>query len=264
MKVIYVDDEELAICRFTLLSQQIDGLAHTICFTSAEKAKKFCATQPVDLAFLDINMPGTNGTELARQLKDINPDIKIVFLTAYPQYALDAYNLDAIGYLVKPFSQERLQNEVNKARRMKNAVRRIITVQTIPRFDVFVDGEPLVFPGQKAKELLALIVDKNGGEVTGEYAITYLWENRPYSTQTKNLYRVLKKTLLDTLKQVGASGMLLNQNGKVAANKTMFYCDLYEILSGSKEALAHFHGQYMFDYSWAENTTQRLQGLQKN
>ena len=73
-------------------------------FTSAEEAQKYLRKFPVDLIFLDINMPAISGIEF---YKSIEQNIKVVFTTAYSEYALEGFDLDAIDYLLKPFSFER-------------------------------------------------------------------------------------------------------------------------------------------------------------
>ncbi|MGL4484913.1 MAG: LytR/AlgR family response regulator transcription factor [Anaerovoracaceae bacterium] len=257
MKAIYVDDENLAIQRFKLM---IEGISRFSCeyFSTSEDAVIYSNNTEIDVAFLDIHMPDIDGLALARELKKINENTRIVFVTAFEKYALDAFDIDAVGYLVKPYSKEKLLNEIDKSKRIKNIIGRDVFVKTMPRFDVFVDGDLLIFPGNKAKELFALVIDKNGGELSCEYACTYLWEDRPYDNKTKTLYRVLKKSMMDTLKKAGIEYVLTAEKGKIAANKAAINCDLYNMIEISKAGDEIFDGRYMFEYQWAEETVNRL------
>jgi DNA-binding LytR/AlgR family response regulator len=81
-------------------------------FSNADAAGKFLAENEVDLVFLDIRMPGIDGIEFART---ISRDTLVIFTTAYPQYAVDSYELDAVDYLLKPVEQERFRKAVIKA-----------------------------------------------------------------------------------------------------------------------------------------------------
>lgn len=78
-----------------------------------------------------------------------------------------------------------------------------IFIRTFGYFDVFVDGVPILFRSEKAKELLALLVDRRGGYVSSSEAISILWENEPLSDQTRSRYRKVAMRLKDTLEQFG-------------------------------------------------------------
>jgi len=112
MNCLIVDDEPLAREGMLLLLQDIPGLNVIGCFNGAKKAKEFMVENQVDLIFLDIQMPGINGLEFA---ESISEKTLIIFTTAYSQYALKSYEVDAIDYLVKPIIRERLEKAVKKA-----------------------------------------------------------------------------------------------------------------------------------------------------
>lgn len=112
MKCIIVDDEPIAREGIRLLVDEIPQLELLNCFNNAETASEFINEVNVDLIFLDINMPGTNGIEFARS---IPKQTLIIFTTAYSQYALDSYEVDAIDYLVKPIDPVKFRKAVNKA-----------------------------------------------------------------------------------------------------------------------------------------------------
>lgn len=112
MKAIIIDDEPLAREAIQLLAAKMTGLEIGAVFSSALAASKYLVDTPVDLIFLDIEMPGINGIEFA---KTIPCKTLVIFTTAYPEYALEGFDLDAIDYLIKPVREERFQRAVNKA-----------------------------------------------------------------------------------------------------------------------------------------------------
>ena len=112
MKCIIVDDEPIARKGIQKLLSQIAQLELLDSFNSAEAASKFMENTVVDLVFLDINMPGINGIEFART---IPKHTLIIFTTAYSEYALDGFEVDAIDYLVKPIDQTKFRKAVDKA-----------------------------------------------------------------------------------------------------------------------------------------------------
>ena len=112
MKCIIVDDEPIARKGIKNLVDQVPQLEPLDSFNSAEAASLFLLNNPVDLIFLDIHMSGITGIEFA---KNVNKNTLIIFTTAYSEYALDSYEVEAIDYLVKPIEGERFRKAVDKA-----------------------------------------------------------------------------------------------------------------------------------------------------
>lgn len=112
MKCIIVDDEPIARKGIKKLVDQISQLELLDSFNSAETASEFIQMTTVDLIFLDIQMPGISGIEFARS---IPKHTLIIFTTAYSEYALDSYEVDALDYLVKPIDPAKFRKAVDKA-----------------------------------------------------------------------------------------------------------------------------------------------------
>jgi DNA-binding LytR/AlgR family response regulator len=112
MKCILIDDEPLAREGLQKMLTGISSVELLESFSNAMDANDFLKDSGVDLMFLDIEMATLSGLEFAKSL--INRPL-IIFITAYPQYALDSYEMDAIDYLVKPVRMERLLKSINKA-----------------------------------------------------------------------------------------------------------------------------------------------------
>lgn len=111
IKTLIVDDERLAraeLKRLLSAHPQIEIVAEA---ASAAEAQQLLADLPIELVFLDIQMPGMNGLELAA---DLQPQLQFVFCTAFDSYALDAFELNALDYLVKPVDPERLQKTLQR------------------------------------------------------------------------------------------------------------------------------------------------------
>lgn len=112
MKCIIVDDEPIARKGIKKLVEQISQLELLDSFNNAEAASEYIKSTKVDLIFLDIQMPGINGIEFARS---IPKHTLIIFTTAYSEYALDSYEVDAVDYLVKPINPAKFRKAVDKA-----------------------------------------------------------------------------------------------------------------------------------------------------
>ena len=133
-----------------------------------------------------------------------------------------------------------------------------VTIRTFGYFDVFVDGRPIAFRSEKAKELLALLVDRRGGYVTSADIITALWENEPITGQLRTRCRKVALRLNRTLEANGVGGIVESVRGKRRIVPELVSCDLFDHLSGSADAGADFRGSYLKNYSWAEGTLAEL------
>lgn len=113
MNCIIVDDEPLAREAVEMLINETGELTLAGSFNNATSATRFIGEHPVDLIFLDIRMPKVTGLEFART---IPKSTLVIFTTAYAEYAIDSYEVDAVDYLVKPIIPERFQKAVEKAK----------------------------------------------------------------------------------------------------------------------------------------------------
>lgn len=112
MKCIAIDDEPLALRQIKSYIQKTPSLALCGTFSNALSARDFLLSERVDLIFVDINMPELNGLDFVRELEQKH---LVIFTTAYAEYALEGFRLDAVDYLLKPFSLVDFQRSVEKA-----------------------------------------------------------------------------------------------------------------------------------------------------
>ncbi len=119
LRVLVVDDEPLARMRLCNQLQACSNpYAQPLAQADTAAAAMVCLQQqPIDAVLLDIHMPGGDGLALARQMAQLHNPPAVVFVTAYAEHAVDAFELDAVDYLTKPVRQERLQAALHKAQR---------------------------------------------------------------------------------------------------------------------------------------------------
>lgn len=124
MNAIALDDEPIALDIIANFCERIDTLKLEKTFTSPDEALKYLHRFPIDLLFLDIQMPSTTGLAFSEKIKT-NP--MIIFTTAHSEYAVEGFEIKAIDYLLKPFSFERFAQAVEKAHQFKSLMINKIT-----------------------------------------------------------------------------------------------------------------------------------------
>lgn len=113
IRAIAIDDEPLGLKIVSHFCEKSDFIVLEKTFTIQSDALKYLKNYPVDLIFLDIQMPNKNGIEFYKALES---NQMVIFTTAYSQFAVDAFNVSATDYLLKPFSEERFNEAILKAR----------------------------------------------------------------------------------------------------------------------------------------------------
>ncbi|MBR1771866.1 MAG: response regulator [Lachnospiraceae bacterium] len=206
--------------------------------------------------FTDIQMPKPDGLALAVELKKLVPDAKIVFVTGYDEYAVDAYRLHASGYVMKPVDAGRIREELSNALAFMPDESGKLTVRCFGGFEVFWQGEPLGFSRRKTKELLAWLVDRRGSSAGAEEAVAALYEDTSMDElkAAKQNLRNLINDLKSTLHGIGMDDILIRRGSTLAIRPERLDCDYYRMLEGDMSAVNAFRGEYMEQYSWAEIT----------
>lgn len=270
MNILAVDDERIMLNELTTELSKVFPDTHIqgemSPFSAAQWVEELAVKgEKLDYAFLDIRMSGMSGLELARRIKTVFPNTVLIFCTAYTEYAFDAVGMFAKGYLVKPISAENIIQTLDEMvydwRRMKSGKPREICVQTFGHFDVFVDGQPVMFEREKAKELFAYLVDRHGATITTEQIANLLWEDKPYDRKLKNYATTILASLKSSLRAVGIEDILIKTHNHLAVDVNKIKCDAYEYEKGNAVAINSFRGEYMVNYSWAEFTTGRYANM---
>ena len=254
MIAIAVDDEALMLGALVSAIEASPDITEVNKFSDCEKALEFVKEKSVDIAFLDINMRGMGGLALAEKIIAASPDCKIVFCTGYEEYAIPAFKLHASGYLLKPISAEDVQAEINNIIGVRHK-EKPITVKCFGNFEVYARNKKLVFKRLKTKELLAFLVDRNGAGMTAKQICAVLFPDDTDDNKNAAYLRQLVLDLKNTLKAVGAEGVLCHETPCYRIDTSLIRCDYLSYLETGKP---EFHGEYMTQYSWAEETCAML------
>ena len=255
MIAIAVDDEALMLGALVAAIEASPDITAVSRFSDCEEALEYVKETPADIAFLDINMRGMGGLALAEKIKVACPDCKIVFCTGYEEYAIPAFKLHASGYLMKPISAEDVQGEIDNIIGVRQK-EKPLTVKCFGNFEVYVQNQKLMFKRLKTKELFAFLVDRNGAGMTAKQICAVLFPDDTDDNKNAAYLRQLVMDLKNTLKSVGAEGVLCHETPCYRVDTSLIRCDYISYLESGKP---EFHGEYMTQYSWAEETCAMLQ-----
>ncbi|HYE84498.1 MAG TPA: response regulator [Clostridia bacterium] len=179
IRTVIVDDEQPSLDKLERLLTD-SGLAEIKGkFTEPLEALEFLKKNEADAVFLDIEMPDIDGIELSNNIIGLQRSIAVVFVTAYNQYAVEAFRLNALDYLMKPVTLERLMETLNRVVEEKGIKVRScrIQVQCFDKFSVISGTGEVKFRTGKAEELLAFLIDRRGGSISRRELIDCLWED---------------------------------------------------------------------------------------
>jgi len=268
MNILIVDDERMPLEYLKRTVESVLKDANVVGFMKPSEALEHARSleksgkDHIDLAFLDVEMGGMNGLQLAKSLKEIYGKINIIFTTGYSQYAADAYAIHACGYLMKPVSAEAIKEAMEYlhhpvARHPEKKIR----IQTFGNFEVFANNEPLKFSRSKTKELLAYLVMRQGARCSNSEIIAAIWESKVDSKALQNQFRHLVFDLRNTLKSINSEDIIVKQRGTLAILPNKLTCDMYDFLAADVDAVNKYMGEFMAQYSWAEFTNAYLEQI---
>ena len=256
MNTLIVDDRQLAVNAMKKIMEKINREGDNLGVNSAEDALKILNKQMIDVIFLDIEMPEINGMELAWRMKTLSPNTNVIFVTGHSEYALEAHEVYASGFLLKPVDEEDVRKALEHLRYpIRTVINDDIWVQCFGKFEVFYKGEPVHFSRNKTKEMFAYLIDQKGANCTMGELLNILWENKPDSRSQRSQLRNLIADLRSTLEQIHAEDIIIRTRNKIAVDKKKIQCDYYSFLDRKPSAINMYHGEYMSQYSWAEMTT---------
>lgn len=270
MRTIIVSNDAATKENFSFYKETAEKSDLIRFFENTEDAVEYVKQNPVDLVIMNTQMLEEKPAGLGYRLKAIRPNMIFLYVNAADKEAMNTLKLHVITYFLASLTpNESISNpsgyslyESKPAEIHKNPPSKRVFVKTFGHFDLFIDGQPVIFQNRKAKEFLALLIDRHGGTITTEQAISVLWEDRPNDTATRNLCNKAGQALYKKLESLGIGDIMIWERGIKSIDVSKIDCDMYQLLDGKQEAMEHFFGEYMMEYSWAEERIPYLCRLQ--
>lgn len=281
MKAILADDEELAL-RYLEKQLIATGSVEVVGkFLDVEEALEAAGANPPDVVFLDIDMPVLSGIEAAELLAQRAPGTDVVFVTAFEEYAVKAFELNAVDYILKPVESERLARTVERLAARKGhtpppPLHRSAMIRCFQLLELDVSRpEAIPWRTTKAQELFAFLLHHRDQPVRKDVLLELLWPDveikRGYTQLYTAIYQIRK-----TMESIGAGVRIANYEKGYRIDLNGLKLDVEEWERGVKETtfaretldvhlalLDLYRGDYFaeYDYLWAESERQRLKTI---
>ncbi len=234
LDTVVIDDEFHALERmkeFVVQAKELNlvgGYTQVHSFITDIKENKVSP----EVLFLDIEMPGCNGLQLAERVLEIDDRIDIIFVTAYESYAVKAFELNALDYLLKPFNEERFQKTMSRLiakRKVVNNRDSKLRVSSLGNFRVFYQGEEIRLEWRTAKtqELFLYLLHHQGDFVDRDKIAEVLWGNKDPEKAVDILYTTVY-SLRKMFKNMGFGQIINSKQGFYSLNMKQVNWDVLE------------------------------------
>lgn len=255
MKILIVDDEEYLRAELRDSLERVIPSNEYLEAEDYDSAIKLLKENRFDIAFLDIQLKGQSGLNIAEAAKRICPKTNIVMVTAYSEYAVDAFKLFVSGYILKPFSDDDLKEVLANLRNPVNSpgADRRLEVQCFGNFEVFADGRPMKFKRQREKEILAYLIVLKGASANKNEICANIFDDSVTPDKADINFRQGISSLKKDLTRYGFENLLIHDSKNAySVDVSLIHCDFYDCITGkmNRENVNSF--DFMNQYSWAE------------
>lgn len=282
VKVVLIDDEHLALQYLEKVLKSYEGIEIVKTYMDPLQAIGDIRDTKPDIVFLDVEMPEMNGIEIAEQILLHHSDTHIVFVTAYEYYAVKAFELNALDYVLKPVRRERLENTLKRIEKEKAEMAPDGSPQSICQIRCFQSiqwespeggAETIRWRTSKAQELFAYLVHRRGQPVRKDVLLEMFWAEAEWKKGYAHLYTTVYQ-IRKTLDRLGIGLKLKNYDEGYLLETNGVKIDVEEWENGLRKAppitqetihehlqlIELYRGDYFaeYDYMWAESERQRL------
>ncbi|HEY9061925.1 MAG TPA: response regulator [Pseudobacteroides sp.] len=266
IRAILVDDEHVILEELKMMLGDYKNIKVAGAYSDPLEALRELPSTKPDCAFLDIDMAGVTGIELAEKLCQINPHMEVLFVTAYNHYAAQAFDVNAIDYMLKPIRPERLNKAVEKLiMKVKNKSEmqsNVCNIRCFGSFEVSDGSRTIKWSRSKSKELLAYLLQHEGKGLTKYKLCDEQWA--AYEPEQALAYlQTSVYALRKSLKEIGCKGINIEYNDdryilrvKDVDWDVRQFDKAYEIFTQSgtieaaKNAIQYYRGEYLEGEDW--------------
>lgn len=220
MITLTIDDQKTSSELLQFMMYKIDPDGTHLIAGNTEEAFSLLSDE-VQIVFLDIEMPGMNGIDIAKHIKKNHSRINIIFVTGHLEYSFEAHGIHPSGFLKKPVCEKDIIRELQELRFPLKEVKVPLVVHCSP-FALFSDNKPFDFKRDRTIELFAYLVYKNGAFCTNGELLAALWDGDP---EKQGYLRQLIMDMREGLKEINSENVIVKKYGKIGININALYCE---------------------------------------
>lgn len=237
IRAIIIDDEKLSVISLQNKLNAFSEICIVQTYTNLENLITDLKQEKIDVVFLDIEMGELNGIDLAETILSIQSTIHIVFVTAHSEYAVKAFEIDSIDYLLKPVTTKRLQKTMNRLKKKledskmiqaQESARISLKIRCFHELQVFQNDCPIHFKTAKVKELFGFLLTYLNQPINRDLLIERLWPDQDYKKSKIHLHTCLSH-LRKTLNELGYPNSITFSNQCYSMKLDHIDCDALEV-----------------------------------
>lgn len=258
MEILIVDDETLVLDNILFEMRKVFPKAKLVGLNNSKKVEEYIKdttekNKYPEYTFLDMRIGSVSGIYFAKLIKDNFPDTKVIFCTAYSNYACGEGNRCATGYLLKPIISNDIEKVVENIddRWLENNLKeKSLVVKTFGKLEIFYDGKEIVFGDEKQKELIAYLLFR-GEPVAKKNLVEVLWPDVSKEGERRRLFKTTFNAMMEELKKYNLECLIIKKLTTVAIDSEKIISDANEFRIGNNIAVNSYRGNYMDGYEWA-------------
>lgn len=254
--IVAIDKGQEELDKVQVCARNLEGVEYLGGYTDFSEGINYLCKHEAGLVLVGTELKEVKQGKLKNSLEELVYAPAVAFMSDKTDYAYEAWKAEALDYILKPITEERLRRAVERVKyyrffqmleEKKGPCGKNIYIKCFPSFDVFINGKIVQFSYGKVKELLAFLVYQQGNWCSIDQIVVYVLEN--YDEKTgKEYYRTLMYRLKHKLESYGIRHILETGYGRARINPRYFVCEYYEYLKGRREL---FQGTFMGAYGWA-------------
>lgn len=278
IKAVLIDDERPALRELEFLLKKYSDISIIGAYIDPLTAIEKIGELKPQVVFLDINMPQLRGIDAASRILDISSETDIIFVTAFDQYALEAFELHALDYILKPINVERLEKTIERIMKrklpvQKNNVKKL-QMKCLGQFSVTLEDQvPIKWRAEKTKELFAFMLENQGRDISKEELLDKLWPEDAPDKAIRQVYNGIYY-IRKALEEYGVDRSLIGIDSNYHLRLGEVDLDVFHFHEFEKnldaatmieleDLEARYTGDYLESeyYSWADLERERLLNL---
>lgn len=253
MRIVLIDDEPLSLKDTLHALKKACPNDEIVAFEDPYELLDYCLSNPVEIAFLDINMPKMDGRDLAKELKAESPKMNIIFTTAFDDFYRDAMEIRASGYLLKPVLVKDIKNELANLRYDIGTTSEKIA--HISCFGTFVvkdaQGNEVLFERKASREVLAYLVHRAGNACNSREIAAVIFEDEPYDDKKQVYLQKIISSMMKSLRNYGMEDIVEKKYNSISINVPLVDCDYFRYRELNMDVMDYRSDEYLEEFEWA-------------